>query len=187
MELAEDVADARTGNRLDGAAALPHAERHLQVLAAPAVHLLVVAAHLPEVQAVHREEAARHRRTVRRTDLHVAWVLALRLLPPALPLRYVDPVKVAVPGEAADLERVVAVGRVVEVLRVDHVDDGHDHTGPGLLDAVQHRLQPRPHALAVRVQEDQHVLLGGPRTRQTGSDQTGAGERGREINNSFTI
>ena len=42
VERAEDVADARARDRLQRAAARPDAERHLQVLAAPHVHALVV-------------------------------------------------------------------------------------------------------------------------------------------------
>ena len=41
---------------------LPDSEAHLEVLAAPAAHLLVVGAQLPEVRAVDGEQTARHRR-----------------------------------------------------------------------------------------------------------------------------
>ena len=39
---------------------LAYPKRHLEVLAAPDLHLLVVGADLPEVLPVHGEEAARH-------------------------------------------------------------------------------------------------------------------------------
>ena len=42
MEAPKDMANPWAWNSLDGAAALPNAERHLQVFAAPHVHLLIV-------------------------------------------------------------------------------------------------------------------------------------------------
>ena len=60
VEAAEDVAHPAAGDGLQHAAALPDAEAHLEVLAAPHVHLLVVAAELPECLPRHREQAARH-------------------------------------------------------------------------------------------------------------------------------
>ena len=68
MEAAEYVAHPRAGDGLQHAAALPHAEGHLEVLSAPDLHLLVVGADLPEVLPVHGEEAARHGRRPRRRD-----------------------------------------------------------------------------------------------------------------------
>ena len=68
VEAAEYVSHPRAGDGLQDAAALPHAERHLEVLSAPDLHLLVVGADLPEVLAVDGEEAARHGRRPRRRD-----------------------------------------------------------------------------------------------------------------------
>lgn len=128
MKLPEDVSDARTGDRLYRAATLPDTEAHFEILSAPTVHLLVVAATLPKVVPVDREQSTGHRGTVRGTHVLVA-ALALLPLPLPLVLRHIDPVKVSIPREAPDLKGVVAVGGVVEVLRVDHVYDRHHNTG----------------------------------------------------------
>ncbi len=60
--LPEDMADSAAGAYLHAAAALPHPERHLQVLAAPDVHGLVVGAGGPEVVTPDAEEATGHHR-----------------------------------------------------------------------------------------------------------------------------
>lgn len=46
------------------------------------------------------------------------------------------------------------VRAVEKVLRLDHVDDRHQHARPGLPDALEQRLQPLGHTLAVCVQKD---------------------------------
>lgn len=58
--LPEQMADVRTRHDFDLTAALPQPKGHLQVVAAPNVHLLVVAAHLEEVLAVNGEQTAGH-------------------------------------------------------------------------------------------------------------------------------
>ncbi len=58
----EDVADPAAGTDLYAAAALPDPEGHLEVLAAPDVHGLVVGAGGPEVVPADAEQAARHHR-----------------------------------------------------------------------------------------------------------------------------
>lgn len=103
MEIAEDVPNARARNRLQCATALPHPEGHFQILSTPPVHLLVVAANVPEVIARYRKQPTRHRRTVRGTDLQILLrTFALLALP--LALRHIMPIKVAVPGESTNLE-----------------------------------------------------------------------------------
>lgn len=103
MKVPEDVANARARNRLQRAAALPHPERHFQVFTAPPVHLLVVAANLPEVVPRDGKQPAGHRGAVRGADGHVL-LGAFALLALLLALRHIVPVKVAVPGEATDLQ-----------------------------------------------------------------------------------
>ena len=68
MEAAEYVAHPGAGDGLQHAAALPHAEGHLEVLATPDLHLFVVGANLPEVLPVDGKEAARHGWCPRRRD-----------------------------------------------------------------------------------------------------------------------
>ena len=58
----EDVPNSAARDGLDRASALPHPERHFEVLAAPDVHLLVVGTDLPEVLPVDGEKAAGHGR-----------------------------------------------------------------------------------------------------------------------------
>ena len=66
MEASENVPDPAARDGLDYAAALPHPERHLQVLAAPDVHGLIVGAGGPEILSPDAEQTARHhRRAVR--------------------------------------------------------------------------------------------------------------------------
>jgi len=177
MKVPEYVSHAGAGNRLDGAAALPDAERHLQVLATPAVHLLIVAAHLPEVSSIHGEQSAGHGGTVGRTDLPL--LLALASLALLLPLRQIDPVEVAVPLKSAHLEGLVAVGAVLEVAGIDDIDDGHQDACPGLLDPLQERLTPANIALAMGVQEDEHISRGDSSARQSGTNQTQSENRER--------
>ena len=75
------------------------------------------------------------------------------------------------PGEPADLEVDPVAVVVLHRLVVDDVNDGDDE-GPGLLlDPVQQRLHPVVAALAVRVQEQEHVAGG-----QLGPDQPGLDE-----------
>lgn len=69
------------------------------------------------------------------------------------------------------LKRVVAVGAVIEVLRLDDIDDRHENARRLLLDSLHQRLQPVDDALAVRVEEDESVGLGETCAGQTGSDQ----------------
>ena len=60
---------------------------------------------------------------------------------------------------------------VLQGLVIDHVDDG-DYEGPGLLVYPRkQRLQPARVALAVAVQEEDHVPGGGPGPRQPRPDQ----------------
>jgi len=66
VETPENVTDTTAGNGLDGAAALPHPERHLEVFTAPHVHLLVVGADFPEVFPVDGEQAPGHSRSCHR-------------------------------------------------------------------------------------------------------------------------
>lgn len=56
----EEVPDVRTGRYLNPTAALPHAEGHLEIFAAPYAHAFVVGADLIEVAPVDGEEAAGH-------------------------------------------------------------------------------------------------------------------------------
>lgn len=172
MEVTEDVANPGAGNRLNGAATLPDAEGHLQVLAAPAVHLLIVAAHLPEIPPIHGKQSTSHGGTVSRTDLPL--LLAFPTLALLLPLRQIDPVEVAVPLEASHLEGLVAVGAVLEVIGIDHIDDGHQDTGPRLLDALQQGLTPSDIALTMGIQKDEYISRGDSCTGQSGPDQTQA-------------
>ena len=61
---------------------------------------------------------------------------------------------------------------ILQGLVVYHVDDWH-HEGQGvLLDPGEERLQPARVALAVAVQEEDHVPTGGPGTRQPGPDES---------------
>ena len=76
------------------------------------------------------------------------------------------------PGESSHLEVVPIAVIVLQGFVVDHVDDWH-HEGEGvLLDPGEERLQPARVALAVAVQEEDHVPTGGPGTRQPGPDET---------------
>ena len=60
------MADPAAGTDLHAASALPHPEGHLQVLAAPDVHGLIVGAGGPEILSPDAEQTARHhRRAVR--------------------------------------------------------------------------------------------------------------------------
>uniref|UniRef100_A0A1I8GDP3 Protein kinase domain-containing protein n=1 Tax=Macrostomum lignano TaxID=282301 RepID=A0A1I8GDP3_9PLAT len=56
----ENVAHARTGDELEGAAAHPHPERDLQILAAPDAHAFIVGANFEEVFPIDCEQAASH-------------------------------------------------------------------------------------------------------------------------------
>ena len=129
MERSKNVTDSRAGDRFQGAAAHPDPERHFQVLAAPHVHALVVRAEIPEILSVHREQAAGHRRTVRRADRIAS--------PQDFPLRNVHPSEMAAPGEAADLERRRIAVIVLEGLVVDDVDNWHEHSFLALFDSLQ--------------------------------------------------
>ena len=60
VEAPEDVADPAAGDGLQDAPALPDPERHLQVLPAPHLHLLVVAPELPESRPGYREQPPGH-------------------------------------------------------------------------------------------------------------------------------
>lgn len=155
MEVAEYVSNAGAGNSLDGAAALPDAEGHLQVLTTPTVHLFVVAAHFPEVATIYGKQSAGHGGTVCWADLPL--LLALASLALLLPLRQIDPVKVAIPLESADLEGFVAICAVLKVVGIDDIDNGHQHASPRLLDALQEWLAPANVTLAMGVQEDEHI------------------------------
>ena len=70
------------------------------------------------------------------------------------------------PGESPDLEVDAVAVVVLHGLVVDDVDDGDDEGLGLLLDPVQQRLHPVVAALAVRVQEHEHVAGG-----QLGPDQ----------------
>lgn len=175
MEVAEYVSNAGAGNSLDGAAALPDAEGHLQVLTTPTVHLFVVAAHFPEVATIYGKQSAGHGGTVCWTDLPL--LLALASLALLLPLRQIDPVKVAIPLESADLEGFVAICAVLEVVGIDDIDNGHQHASPRLLDALQEWLAPANVTLAMGVQEDEHIPRGDSRSGQSGTNQTQSAKR----------
>lgn len=135
MELPKHMAYPRTGNRLYCATTLPNAEGHFQVLATPSVHLLVIAAALPEVFPVDSKQSPCHRRTVGGANVHMT-VLAFGSLPFPFMLWHIDPVKMPVPREASDLEGIVSVGGVVEILCVNYVNDRHHNARSGLVDAI---------------------------------------------------
>lgn len=137
-------------------------------------HLLIVAAHLPEVASVHGKQSARHGGTVGGANL--PWILAFSHLSLLLVLRQIYPVKVAVPLEATHLERLVAVGAVLEVIGVDHIDDWHQHTGARLFDPLQQWLAPALIGLAVGVQKDKHIPGGNAGSSQAGAYQAQAAE-----------
>ena len=82
------------GDGLQYPTALPDPETHLKILAAPHVHLLVVAAELPEGLPGHGEQAARHGGGAGGSDGGAT--------PRQLRLWDVHPGEVARPGEPAD-------------------------------------------------------------------------------------
>ena len=57
VEGPEDVTDPGAGDSLQHSPTLPDTEGHLQVLASPHVHLLVVAAQLPEGVSVNSKQS----------------------------------------------------------------------------------------------------------------------------------
>ena len=57
VEGPEDVSDPGAGNGLQHAPTLPDTEGHLQILASPHVHFLVVAAQLPEGVSVNGKQS----------------------------------------------------------------------------------------------------------------------------------
>ena len=61
MEASENVPDPAARDGLDYAAALPHPERHLEVLASPDVHFFVVGVDVPEILSVDGEQTTSHR------------------------------------------------------------------------------------------------------------------------------
>lgn len=161
MEIPENVTDAGARDCLQCTTALPNTERHLQVLTTPTVHLLIVASDIPEVVACDRKQSSCHRRTVRGADLDIL-LRTFAFLTLSLPFRHIMPVKVTIPGEATDLQKggkntflgqkpfkrsrrsdlpylevIVIVRTVVEVLRLDHVDDRYQHTRVRFLDPVE--------------------------------------------------
>lgn len=80
----------------------------------------------------------------------------------------------AVPLEATHLEGLVAVGAVLKVIRIDHIDNGHKNTGARILDALQQWLTPALVRLAVSVQKDEHIAAGNPSAGQSSAYQTQA-------------
>ena len=57
VEGPEDVTDPGAGDSLQHSPTLPDTEGHLQILASPHVHLLVVAAQLPEGVSVNSKQS----------------------------------------------------------------------------------------------------------------------------------
>ena len=162
---------------------------HLDVLAAPYVHALVVGAHFVEVGAIDGEQAASHGGRARR-QRRVAVASHI------LALGYFVPSELEVVREAA--VRRIRGRRVAEMVVVDDVDDRTRHgfsflnnanylklmldivccgcccylvRQPVLLDLVEERRQPADTGLAVRVQKGHRVAGGDLSAAQTWARQ----------------
>ena len=163
MLLTEHVADTTARNDFQGAAALPHAKRYLEVLAAPNVHVHVVLADAFEISLVDHEKAAcDHRRFdgERRIVFANGSFIGAQVLP----------LKDQIPVEAA--AKVSGSPDIGEVVHRNDVDDGTNDASRIFGHALQQRLQPVLIALAVRVEKREDVRGCGFGALHTRSHQT---------------
>lgn len=106
----------RARHNLHTTAALPHAPRHLQILAAPDAHGRIVCANLRKVPAVHGEQTAGHGWRRKRLDDR-----CVAAHPLGLSLRLHVPPKVQLPIEGARVQ--LKATHIAEIVIGDDVDD----------------------------------------------------------------
>lgn len=81
---------------------LPNSEWHFQILSAPAIHLFIIAANIPEIIPSNGKQSSGHRWTVRRTNFRIFFALSFD--PFFFLLRNVDPIEMAIPRKAPNLQ-----------------------------------------------------------------------------------
>lgn len=163
MPFAENVTHTAAGYDFQAAATLPHAERDLQILAAPHIHFHVVLAQFVEVRLIDDEQPAGDHRS---PDGRGGVIVAHRPLrgTKVLPLENQVPVKAAAQiGRGAD---------ILEVVHANHIDHGAHDAGGILANAFQKRLQPHLVALHMAVQEGKDTTHSCIRTLNPGPHQT---------------